>query len=142
MKIQLLCAALAAAVLAAVPAWHSMAAEGDAKGDTTIKDIMKAQFKGDTSNFKKATKGGLDKAGIEKLLADCKTICAKKPSKGDEASWKEKAGALCAAVDALAKGEPDAAAKVEKAGNCKACHDVHKGKGPGGPPPGAPKPPQ
>ena len=141
MKNQLLSAAIVAAILAAIPAWHSIGAEAPAK-DTAIKDIMKAQFKGDTSNYKKALKGELDKAGLEKLLADCKTICAKKPAKGDDASWKEKAGALCAAVDSLVKGEPDAAAKVEKAGNCKACHDVHKGKGPGGPPPAAPKPGQ
>ncbi len=126
MKTKLLSVAVVAALAAGLTAWNSQAAEG--KGGS-IKSIMKAQFKGDTSNFKKATKGELDKAGIEKLLADCKAICAEKPSKGDEASWKEKTDALVAALESLQKGEADAAAKVEKAGNCKACHDVHKGKG-------------
>ena len=103
-------------------------AEEKKEGGNPVKKVMKEKFKGDTSIIKKATKGELTKEEVAALLADVKSICACKPAKGDEASWKEKTGALVAALEKLEKGEAGAGEAVKTAANCKACHDVHKGK--------------
>jgi hypothetical protein len=94
----------------------------------SIKDVMKAHFKGDTSDIKKATKGELTKEQVSALLAAVKDAAAQKPAKGDDASWKEKTTALTDALARLDKGEAGAGDAVKAAANCKACHDVHKGK--------------
>jgi hypothetical protein len=97
-------------------------------GQVIIKKAMKDHFKGDTSNLKKAIKGELDKDTLTKLIEASKTLPAAAPIQGDAASWKTKTEALVAALESLGKGEADAAEKVKKASNCKACHDVHKAK--------------
>ena len=100
----------------------------DKKAGSSIKDVMKEKFKGDTSDIKKAVKGELSKEQVASLLASVKAMAEQKPKKGDEASWKEKCAALVAAVEKLEKGEAGAGDAVKNAANCKACHDVHKGK--------------
>ena len=114
-----------AAVLSAGITYNAIAAE---KAEKSIKEVMKTQMKGDTAPIKKATKGELSKEDVAKLLADVKTLAASKPPKGDEASWKEKCSALVSACEKLEKGEAGAGDAVKAAANCKACHDVHKGK--------------
>ena len=103
-------------------------AEGEKKEDSAIGKVMKDHFKGDTSDIKKAVKGELDKDKTVALLAAVKTLGPAKPQKGDDASWKEKTGALVAALEKLEKGEAGAGDAVKAAANCKACHEVHKGK--------------
>ena len=104
-------------------------AEGEKKKeDSPIGKIMKAHFKGDTSDIKKAVKGELSKEEITKLAADLKAMIAEKPPIGEAASWKEKSEALFSAVEKLEKGEADAGAGVKAAANCKACHEAHKPK--------------
>ena len=103
-------------------------AEGDKKEEPLIGQVMKDHFKGDTSDIKKATKGELSKDEATKLLAALKSLSPAKPSKGDEASWKEKTAALVLAGEKLEKGDADAGAAVKAAANCKACHDVHREK--------------
>jgi hypothetical protein len=103
-------------------------AEGEKKEDSAIGKVMKDHFKGDTSDIKKAAKGELDKEKTAALLAAVKTLGPAKPQKGDAASWKEKTDALTAALEKLEKGDAKAGEAVKAAANCKACHDVHKGK--------------
>ena len=115
------------AALAATSSFKALAAD-DKKEHSVIEKVMEDHFKGDTSNFKKAVKGELSKDEVTKLVAALKTLPAAKPSKGEAASWKEKTDALVAAGEKLEKGEADAGAALKAAGNCKACHDVHRTK--------------
>lgn len=114
------------ACLTAGLTWKSFAE--DKKAGASVKDVMKEKFKGDTSDIKKATKGELSKEEIASLLASVKSMGGQKPKKGDEASWKEKCASLVSAVEKLEKGEASAGDAVKAAANCKACHDMHKGK--------------
>jgi len=93
------------------------------------KDIKKA--------MKLAMKGGLNKKVIsgegsdddkKQLLALFTDMAKDMPPKGDAASWKEKAGALVQASQDMVAGKEGAAGNLKKASNCKACHEVHKGK--------------
>jgi cytochrome c556 len=117
---------LCAAVLTGSLTYSAFAADEAKKGST--KQVMKDHFKGDTSDLKKAVKGELSKEQVSTLLAAVKNLPGNKPPKGDDASWKEKSEALVAAMEKLDKGEAGAGEAVKTAANCKACHDVHKGK--------------
>ena len=64
-----------------------------------------------------------DLAANKKVLAKYAAwLAAYKPPKGDDASWKEKTGAIVKAI------KTDNQAALKKATNCKACHNIHKGK--------------
>lgn len=105
------------------------AKKGDGKKDDPIERVMKDYHKapkGVDPLCKKASNGTATPEELKKLIAGYKELCAAKPPKGDEASWKEKTSKLYAASQALPKGGPDAIAKYKEALNCKACHSVHK----------------
>ena len=87
--------------------------------------------------MKEAMKGGLCKTVAsgegtdedkKKLLALFTDMAKETPAKGDAESWKEKAGALVSAAQGVVDGKDGATAQLKKAANCKACHDVNKGK--------------
>jgi hypothetical protein len=118
-------ATLAAAVIAA---GFSITAFAEPDKKASIKEVMKAHFKGDTSDIRKASKGELTSEQLASLVSAAKSLPDGKPANGDDASWKEKSNALVAALEKLEKGEAGAAEAVKAAANCKACHDVHKGK--------------
>lgn len=102
----------------------------DAKSNP-IKDAMGKYHKapkGTDPTCKKAGAGQASKEEIKGMLAAYTAMAAAKPPQGDDASWKAKTGALVAATTALDKGDAGAADKYKAAVNCKACHDVHKGK--------------
>jgi hypothetical protein len=112
---------LAAMFLAVVG--FSLNAAADSK---SIKEVMKG------GNFKKCCEAASKKDASDadkKAFAElCESLAANKCPKGDEESWKAKTSALVAASKALVAGDKDAGKKVGAAANCKACHDVHKGK--------------
>lgn len=112
-------------VTAGICGWQASAAE---KKDA-IKEVMKTLHKapkGEEPVCKKAVDGKASADEIKKLIAGYKELCAAKPPKGDEASWKAKTGKLLAAAEGLQKNEAGAAAKYKDAVNCKACHEAHK----------------
>jgi hypothetical protein len=92
-----------------------------------ISTVMKEAMKGDTSLYKKVATGKGDDADVQKLLAYFKTLPAEKPEKGEAASWQEKTSKLIAATEGVAAKTPGALQTLQTAGNCKACHSVHKG---------------
>jgi hypothetical protein len=94
----------------------------------SIKNVMKAGFKGDDSLVKKATQGKLTKDELAKLADYCTALSKDKPTTGEEASWKEKTAALTKAVGELQSGAAGAAKSFEAAANCKACHEAHRPK--------------
>jgi len=60
------------------------------------------------------------------LLEYVKALPENKPPKGDAASWKAKTRELIKATKAVVRGREGAIERLTKAGNCKACHSVHK----------------
>ncbi len=101
---------------------------GTASADATIKDAMKKYFKPEGALAKKAgNKGGATGDELAELLKCYESLAKAKPSKGDEASWAAKTGALIEGVKKAQK-DPADVADLKKATNCKACHDIHKGK--------------
>ena len=95
----------------------------------SVKDIMTAANKGDDSLFKKVSGGKGTEDDAKKLVEYYDALAAiAKPPMGDEKSWKDKTAALAAAAHEVAEKKPGAAEKLTKAGDCKACHSVHKPK--------------
>ena len=92
-----------------------------------ISSTMKDAFKGDASLYKKVATGKGSDEDAQKLLEYAKVLPGEKPEKGEEASWKEKSGKLVKAVEDVAAKKPGALQELQTAGNCKACHSVHKG---------------
>jgi hypothetical protein len=122
-------ACVAVSILAAgALVWRSSAA-GTKADEDAIKEVMKTCHKapkGVDPICKKAQEGTATPEEIKKLVAGYKTLTTVKPSKGDDASWKEKTSKLYAAAQALEKGGPDAAAKYKAVLDCKGCHTVHR----------------
>lgn len=110
----LLIAATTASLLAAAPKY-------------SIETVMKDAMKGDASLHKKVATGKGTPADAARLLEYYKALPAGQPPEGDAASWKEKTAKLIEAAQAVADGKPGATAALQTAGNCKACHSVHKG---------------
>ncbi|TDU81030.1 hypothetical protein EI77_00332 [Prosthecobacter fusiformis] len=92
-----------------------------------IDTVMKEAMKGTNSLHSKVATGKGTPADAQKLLAYFKTLPSESPPEGDEASWKEKTSTLIDAAQGVVDGKPGATKTLQEAGNCKACHSVHKG---------------
>jgi hypothetical protein len=97
-------------------------------GSEVIEESMKKFHKGETALCKEVGAGTASASDLDAILKSYQAIAKETPPKGTSASWKEKCDALIKAVTALKGGDKSAAAAYKKAVNCKACHDVHKGK--------------
>lgn len=97
-----------------------------AQDGKAIKKAMKEAMKGGLCKTVTSGEGTAeDKKKLYELFAD---MVKEMPPKGDKSSWDEKAGALASAAKAVVDGKEGATAQLKKAANCKACHEVHKGK--------------
>ena len=92
----------------------------------SIESVMKDAMKGEASLYKKVATGKASDAENAKLLEYVKSLPGEKPEKGDAASWKEKTEKLVKAVEDVVAKKPGATNELQTAGNCKACHNVHK----------------
>jgi hypothetical protein len=92
-----------------------------------IKEVMKKCMAGGLC--KKVASGKASEAEQKELLAMFQSLAANKPPRGDEKSWSEKTKALVDAAQAVVDGKEGAGGQLQKAANCKSCHDGHKGKG-------------
>jgi hypothetical protein len=101
---------------------------GTANADETVKNAMKKNFKPEDALAKKAGKGEASDAELAGLLKCFEALAKAKPAKGSDSSWAAKTGALVAAVKKVQAKDPSGFSDLKKATNCKACHDVHKGK--------------
>ncbi|HWB04995.1 MAG TPA: hypothetical protein VG796_18340 [Verrucomicrobiales bacterium] len=119
---------IAVATLTGIAMLMAPAFAAEEAATPSIKNVMKAGFKGDDSLVKKATKGKLTKEEMARLAEYCAALAKDKPAAGDESSWKEKTAALTKAMAELQSGAAGAAKSFESAVNCKACHDVHRKK--------------
>ncbi len=93
----------------------------------SIGNVMKEAMKGETSLHKRVALGKGTDEDAAKLLAYFQSLPAEMPPEGDAASWKEKTEKLIAAAQSVVDKKPGATAQLQTAGNCKACHNVHKG---------------
>jgi len=101
---------------------------GSATADDTVKEAMKKYFKPEGALSKKAgTKDGANAEELAELLKCYEALAKAKPAKGDDASWAAKTGALVEGVKKI-QADPAAVGDLKKATDCKACHNVHKGK--------------
>jgi hypothetical protein len=94
----------------------------------SISTVMKDAMKGDSSLHKKVALGkGTDSDAVA-LLDYYKSLPAETPPKGETTSWHDKTTKLVAAAQAVVDKKPGANEQLQAAGNCKACHNEHKGK--------------
>jgi len=91
----------------------------------TIKEVMKEAHK--SGLYKKVASGKADKEEKEKLLELYTALSMNKPPKGDEKDWKERTDALVKAAKEAVDGDKGAGKDIQKAANCKGCHELHKG---------------
>ncbi len=82
--------------------------------------------KGEDPLCKKISDGKASKEELTAVLAAYRAMCAEKPVRGEEASWKEKCIALIKATESVSAGKPDGVTQYKAAVNCKGCHSVHK----------------
>lgn len=97
-----------------------------AEGKIATKDVMDKCMKGGLC--KKVAEGKASKDEKTTLLENFTSLSDNKPPKGDADSWKTKTGALVAAAKAAVADDKGYQDKLKAAANCKACHEVHKGK--------------
>ncbi len=105
-----------------------IASVGAASADSVIKDVMKKDFKPEDAIAKKVGKGEATDAELDTLIKGVAAISAATPSKGDKAAWGVKTKALSAALAKVKAKDASGMSEWKKAVNCKACHDVFKGK--------------
>lgn len=99
-----------------------------ASADATVKSAMKKYFKPEDALAKKAGKGEASDAELAELLKCFEALTKAKPAEGNASSWEKKTGALVEAVKKIQSKDSSGLSDLKKATNCKACHDVHKGK--------------
>jgi hypothetical protein len=94
----------------------------------TAKEVMTASNKGKDSLWAKVTAGKGTDDDAKKLADLYEALSKAKAPQGDEKSWTAKTSALAAAAKDFAEKKPGALEKLKAAGECKACHSVHKPK--------------
>lgn len=112
-----------AITLLAIAASLATASAGDA-----TKKIMKDLHKPEDAMCKKVGRGEATDADLATLLKAYQDMCADTPAKGTKAVWVEKCQALIAAIKKVQAKDASGTSDFKKAVNCKACHDMFKGK--------------
>jgi hypothetical protein len=102
----------------------AMASVASVRADGVISDAMKKFHKGETSVVKKIGEGTASASDVSAMLSAYSAMAKAKPAKGTPLSWEQKTGAVITAL----KGLPATKGAFKMSTNCKACHDVHKGK--------------
>jgi hypothetical protein len=96
--------------------------------DEAIKSAMKKYHKGEEALSKKVGTGEASPGELSDILKGYEAMAKATPPKGATTSWDTKTQALIDAVKGLQKGDASSKGKFKLAVNCKACHDIHKGK--------------
>ena len=99
---------------------------GDRTDELTIKDIMHEAHRKPDELLKKVATGQATEQQKKRLLELYEALAKNEPPQGDASSWKAKTDLLIAAAKAAVEGKPDAGAQLNKAANCKSCHEEHK----------------
>lgn len=105
-------------------------AADEAKPKYDIEEIMEKAHKaakGKPSLLQQVAKGSASKAQQKQLLDYYEELAKNKPEKGELKDWQKRTTALVKATKEVMDGKGGAGQSLMKAGNCKACHQVHKG---------------
>lgn len=107
--------------------WAALSLNGLAedKKEVSIKEVMKVAMKGGLCG--KVAKGTATEEEKKQLAGLFAALHANKPPKGEQSSWDSKTQALVDAANDVLAGKEGAGGKLQKAANCKGCHDSHKG---------------
>lgn len=93
----------------------------------TVKEVMKqAHGGGQNSLLNRVKNGKASDADKDKLVELYSSMPDTKPKKGDAAEYKKLGEAMMEAAKAAKAGDTGWKDKLNKAANCKACHDAHK----------------
>jgi len=117
---------IVAAGLAFLIAGGAVALATDDAPKYTIKEVMKKANNGRNSLLNKVKSGQASDAEKAQLVEYYQSLPLGTPKKGDPAGYKKMAEAMLVAATAVKDGEANAVAKLNKATNCKACHDIYK----------------
>lgn len=98
------------------------------QADDVIKASMKKYHKPEDAVAKKVGKGEASDADLADLLKAYQATCAATPPKGEKTAWVEKNKAVISAIKKVQAKDASGTSDFKKAINCKACHDVFKGK--------------
>jgi uncharacterized protein YpmB len=101
----------------------SLASAGDA-----TKKIMKELHKPEDAICKKVGRGEATDADLATLLKAYQDMSGDTPAKGAKSIWMEKCQALISAIKKVQAKDASGTSDFKKAVNCKACHDMFKGK--------------
>ena len=134
-------ALVAAVLLVQMGAALAEDAKAEAKPKQSIKDVMKAAYKGDDSLRAKIIAGTATPEQRADFLKQTDALVGHKAPKGAQAAWEAKVAALVKASHdllgadaAAAAGAPAGAADEAKlttfksASDCRACHTAHRGR--------------
>jgi cytochrome c553 len=100
----------------------------DAKPKYDIGEIMEKAHKGGKKSLMALVVTG--KASDEQkkqLLEYYEELAKNKPEKGDIKDWQKRTNALVKAAKNIVNGKQGADKELQKAANCKGCHQAHKG---------------
>jgi hypothetical protein len=116
-----------AALLAVAFAGMTVLGAADDKPKYDIEAIMgKAHGENNDKLLKKVLSGKASDAEKKELLELYTELGKNKPPKGDAKDWKKKTDALVSAAKDVAGGKKEAEKGLEKAANCKTCHEAHR----------------
>lgn len=104
----------------------AMVGAADDKPKYTIEEVMAKAHNKKSGLYPKVEAGKASADEKHQLVELYEALAKNKAPKGDADSWKTKTTALLEAAKGVEKGDKDAPAKLKKAVNCKACHDLHK----------------
>ena len=104
-------------------------AADDAKPKYDTEEIMKKAHKapkGKLSLYQQVVKGKANEEQKKQLLEYYVELGKNKPEKGELSDWKKRTDALVHAAKDEVAGKEGAAKTLQKAADCKACHNAHK----------------
>jgi len=91
----------------------------------TVKQVMK-EAHGRNGVLNKVKAGNATAAEKAKLVEYYQSMPESKPNQGDDAAYKKLTESMLTAAKAAQKNETGWKDKLNKATNCKACHDLYK----------------
>ncbi len=109
--------------LAAVVGLSALAPTPQAK---SIKDIMEKTHKASDSLVARVRDGDGTEDDHKKALAVYKSLAALKPAMGDDKGWKNRTGAVIAALQDMVDKKSGALDRFKSVTTCRSCHDAHR----------------
>ena len=121
------CFLMAVMTTCLVAGLYVFGAVDDAKPKYEISEIMDKAHKGKMSLLQQVVQGKANDEQKKQLLEYYEELAKNKPEKGELKDWQKRTKALVKAAKDVVNGKEGAAQGLQKAANCKGCHQAHKG---------------